>query len=61
MGYYIEHNGEFWQSVFPIEEADKSQLHTDVDDAFAYMVYECGVEPTSIEILPVNHLIGPNA
>ena len=41
--YYIEWNGEIWQSVFKTPEAEKSQLHTTLDDAFAYMRDECGV------------------
>lgn len=55
-GYYIEHNGECWQSVFPSNEAGKSQLHTDPDDAFAYMHYECGIPAESIIVLPVASL-----
>ncbi len=56
-GYFIEHNGEFWQSVFPSNESTKSQLHTSVDDAFAYMAFEQGVDPEAIVILPVKSLM----
>lgn len=49
-GYYIEHNGEFWQSVFPSEEAHKSQCHTNINDALAYMRDECGIEPSKIMV-----------
>jgi len=35
-GYYIEWNGDFWQSVFPRALADLSQLHSTVADARAY-------------------------
>lgn len=26
-GYFVEHNGDCWQSVFPSAESAKSQLH----------------------------------
>ena len=35
-GYFIEYNGDYWQSVFPSAEAEFSQLHTSVEDALAY-------------------------
>jgi len=35
-GYYIEHTGDCWQSVFPQAEAELSQLHSNVEDALAY-------------------------
>lgn len=47
-GYYIEHNGDCWQSVFPAAEAEKSQLHPDPMDAFNYMHIECGVPADAI-------------
>lgn len=49
-GYFIEHNGECWQSVFPEPEAAKSQLHETIDDARSYMVSECGVPEALIQI-----------
>ncbi len=55
--YFIEHNGEQWQSIFPATEADKSQLHSDPDDAFTYMHYECGVPAEAIRVVPVAHLL----
>lgn len=47
-GYFIEWNGEGWQSVFPSNEASKSQLHTDIVDAIYYMVKECDVDRRKI-------------
>lgn len=35
-GYYIEHNGDCWQSVFPEKEAHLSQLHDTIGDALEY-------------------------
>jgi hypothetical protein len=55
--YFIEHNGDCWQSVFPATEHEKSQLHGDSDDAFAYMHYECGVPADAIRIVPVARLL----
>jgi hypothetical protein len=51
--YFIQHNGDHWQSIFPAVESDKSQLHTDADDAFAYMHYECGVPAEAIRVVPL--------
>ncbi len=42
-GYFVEHNGEQWQSVFPSAEAHLSQLHVTVADAIVYMIDEQGV------------------
>jgi hypothetical protein len=39
-GYFIEWNGDCWQSVFPEHEAHYSQLHESVADALDYMVNE---------------------
>lgn len=50
-GYFVEHNGDCWQSVFPQAEANKSQLHGDVADAFAYMTLECGVDINHISVI----------
>lgn len=36
-GYYVEWNGDCWQSVFPTSLAECSQLHSTVDDACLYM------------------------
>jgi hypothetical protein len=44
--YYVEFTGEFYQSVFPKNESDKSQLHTTKQDAIDYIVQESGVYPT---------------
>jgi len=41
--HFIEHNGDCWQSVFPKSEAHLSQLHTSPEDAYQYMVGECGI------------------
>lgn len=50
-GYYVEWNGDCWQSVFPSAAADKSQLHVTVDEALVYMVDECGVPESNIVTL----------
>lgn len=42
-GYYLEWNGEQWQSVFPSNEAHKSKLHDTMLDAFEYMYGECSI------------------
>ena len=34
--YYLEYNGEFWQSVFPPKESDKSNLHVTLKDGIKY-------------------------
>lgn len=49
-GYYVEHNGDCWQSVFPEGESQLSQLHTSIDEAISYMVGQCGWQP--ITVLP---------
>jgi len=35
--YWVEHNGDCWQSVFPEEQAELSQLHETVQDAIEYI------------------------
>lgn len=49
-GYFIEFDGEFYQSVFPENEAHKSSTHSDLPDAVNYMVVECGIEPKLITV-----------
>jgi hypothetical protein len=49
-GYFIEHNGDTWQSVFPSAESSRSQLHTSVQDALDYMVKEIGIPRDQINI-----------
>jgi hypothetical protein len=34
--YYLEYNGEQWQSVFPTKEAENSQLHNTLKDGIEY-------------------------
>ena len=47
--YCVEWNGDYWQSVFPSKESDKSQLHHSIDDAVYYMRRECDVnQPITI-------------
>lgn len=53
--YYVEHNGDCWQSVFPTAEAAKSQLHVTVSDALDYMISECGINGEDIIIKDVVH------
>ena len=50
-GYFVEHNGDCWQSVFPHEQSEKSCLHDTQIEALAYMVNECGVPLDGILIL----------
>lgn len=47
-GYFIEWNGEHFQSVFPSDEAEKSSLHPNLQEAINYMV-EQGVERSKIQ------------
>jgi hypothetical protein len=51
-GYFVEQNGDCWQSVFPMAEASKSQLHATTADAVLYMVTECHVPRAKIVIAP---------
>lgn len=50
-GYFIEFNGEFYQSVFPENEAENSQLHWELPDALKYMILECGIKEELITII----------
>lgn len=50
--YGVEWNGDCWQSVFPTQQSEKSQLHTSIDDAVMYMREECGV---TAPIVVYNH------
>ena len=54
--YFIEHNGENWQSVFPAAESAKSQVHADADDALLYMVQECGIPADKIQVVPTHYI-----
>lgn len=47
--YWIEYNGEHFQSVFPSLEAEKSQLHTTMLDAYNYFTKECGIKEEDIK------------
>ena len=48
-GYFVEWNGEFWQTVFPAEEAHLTQLHGSIEDALAYFAQvKPGVMPEVI-------------
>ncbi len=48
--YCVEHNGDCWQSVFPSDQAELSQLHVTVDDAISYMTKERGISIDVIEV-----------
>lgn len=49
VGYYIEWNGDCWQSVFPRNELELSELHTSVEDARAYFAeVKPGITPIII-------------
>jgi hypothetical protein len=56
-GYFVEYNGECWQSVFPSCYADMSSLHLTIDDALDYMTNECGVDLNLIVVCPQPELI----
>lgn len=58
--YVIEYDGEYFQSVFPSAESEKSQLHDTWVDAFNYLTEECGInnkDITSNVIFTVQDLI----
>lgn len=40
--YFVEHNGDCWQTVFPEPEAEKSQLHPSIQEAADYFL-ELGI------------------
>jgi hypothetical protein len=48
--YFIEYNGENWQSVFPEIESEKSNVHNNVSDAWNYMTDEVGTNKNEISI-----------
>jgi hypothetical protein len=50
-GYFVEHVGDCWQSVFPDAEAEHSELHDTAHDALNYMVTERGVPREKIAVL----------
>jgi len=50
-GYYVEFDGENWQSVFPENESQNSQLHSSKEEAIDYMVNEFGIERNNITII----------
>lgn len=54
--YFIEFNGEHYQSVFPTEQADLSELHISLDEAFSYMVNECNIDVILITVLSIKSL-----
>lgn len=49
-GYYVEWNGDCWQSVFPAHQAHLSNLHETPEDAASY-IEECA-GPVFVETLP---------
>lgn len=51
-GYFIEFTGEYYQSVFPKNEADKGALHTTLEDAVDYMVLDCNINKENIIVIP---------
>jgi hypothetical protein len=56
-GYYVEFNGEFYQSVFPQSQSELSQLHTSIDDAIDYFVNECAIDRNLIVILDYSYRV----
>lgn len=51
-GFYIEFNGDEWQSVFPSARSNESALHPNITDAQDYMIGECGIAPDQISVVP---------
>jgi len=50
-GYYVEHNGDCWQSIFPSREAHLSQNHVTVADAQEYIQeVKPGVKVTVVNV-----------
>lgn len=59
--YAVEWNGDFWQSVFPSHESEKSETHTSKEEAIEYMRAGCGVtKPIQIIGLEKSHPEFPN-
>lgn len=52
-GYYIEHDGEKYRSVFPSVESEYTESHLTLDDAFDWMVNHCGVSSQNITVMQV--------
>jgi len=50
-GYYVEFNGDEWQSIFPSVESNKSQLHRNIVDAVRYMNEECDIPISKINLV----------
>ena len=50
-GYWIEHNGDHWRSIFPADESELIQTHATLQDALIYMVGECAVPRDQITVL----------
>jgi len=48
-GYYIEWDGEQWQSVFPSHNIEFSQLHDSIQDAYEYIQKLVGNVPVIIK------------
>ena len=46
-----QHDTNEWQSVFPRDMAELSQMHSTLDDAKAYLAEHCGAAP--IEVFPL--------
>lgn len=46
--YYIEFTGEHYQSVFPENESELSQIHTTITEALDYM-FKCGVKEITVK------------
>ncbi len=56
-GYFIEHDGTGWRSIFPSNESECSFYHVSISDAYNYMANECGVTENIMIITPQNNLI----
>lgn len=51
--YVIEWDGEHYQTVAPREHSELSQLHTTLDDAFAYLVIENGISIMDVCVMNI--------
>ena len=60
-GYFVEHIGDAWQSVFPHRESEKCALHDTQIAALDYMVTDCGVPREAIVVLRrIRHRFWPS-
>ena len=59
--YYVEWNGDCWQSVFPSWQSELSALHASASEAVHYLIDDCGVCALDIEVILPKASQRPNA